>query len=186
MLHIDAEWLDALRAESIDVHDRYRKTEPVRIAQDPRAYKWFSALNAKLFSEASVSEKEAALIEFVGDYDYETGLTLFPPASTTANNEKLEIVLDFLRIEHNAVPTLAELADLVGMSRYQLIRVFRTFTGMTPHAWHLNQRINHARQYLLAGVPLAEVAYRLGFADQSHFQRIFKAHTGITPGNYRS
>ncbi|WP_176518330.1 AraC family transcriptional regulator, partial [Pseudomonas faucium] len=32
---------------------------------------------------------------------------------------------------------------------------------------------------------LAEVAYRLGFADQSHFQRVFKAHVGVTPGQYR-
>jgi AraC-like DNA-binding protein len=186
MLHIDAEWLDAIRAESIDVHDRCRATEPVRIAQDARTYNRFSTLNAKLFSEASVSEKEAALIEFIGDCDYETQLTLFPPAPTTTYNEELEMVLDFLRTEHNVVPTLAELAQLAGISRYQLIRLFRTFTGMTPHAWHLNQRINQARHYLHEGVPLAEVAYRLGFSDQSHFQRIFKAYAGATPGNYRS
>jgi len=35
------------------------------------------------------------------------------------------------------------------------------------------------------GLALAEVAYQLGFADQSHFQRVFKAHVGVTPGQYR-
>jgi len=34
--------------------------------------------------------------------------------------------------------------------------------------------------------PLAEIAARAGFADQSHFTREFKRHFGITPGHYRS
>jgi AraC-like DNA-binding protein len=32
---------------------------------------------------------------------------------------------------------------------------------------------------------LAQLAHELGFADQSHLQRVFKAHAGITPGRYR-
>ncbi|RZL04731.1 MAG: helix-turn-helix domain-containing protein, partial [Rubrivivax sp.] len=45
--------------------------------------------------------------------------------------------------------------------------------------------VNAARQAIVAGEPLAAVALRLGFADQSHLQRVFKDHTGITPGRYR-
>ena len=74
---------------------------------------------------------------------------------------------------------------MAGMSRYQLIRAFRAATGMTPHAWQLNQRINQARERIRAGEGISEVAYGLGFADQAHFQRVFKAHAGITPGRYR-
>lgn len=58
-------------------------------------------------------------------------------------------------------------------------------SGMSPHRWRLNRRINRARQWLRQGVPLAEVAYRLGFADQAHFQRLFKHYTAVTPGQYR-
>ncbi|MGH8464494.1 MAG: helix-turn-helix transcriptional regulator, partial [Pseudomonas sp.] len=86
----------------------------------------------------------------------------------------------------NQLLPLAELAALAGMGRYQLIRAFRAATGLTPHAYQLNQRVNLARRWLRGGTPVAEIAYRLGFADQSHFQRVFKAHTGITPGVYRS
>ena len=82
--------------------------------------------------------------------------------------------------------SLVELARMAHMSRYQLIRAFRTATGMTPHAYQLNIRINQARDWLRQGAELADIAYRLGFADQSHFQRIFKAHAGVTPGLYRS
>lgn len=58
-------------------------------------------------------------------------------------------------------------------------------SGMGPHQWRLNRRINRARQWLRQGLPLAEVAYRLGFADQAHFQRLFRQHTAVTPGHYR-
>jgi AraC-like DNA-binding protein len=81
---------------------------------------------------------------------------------------------------------LAELAALAGLSRYQLIRAFRRATGMTPHAWQVNQRVNLARDRLRAGEAIAEVAYGLGFADQSHFQRVFKAHAAVTPARYRA
>src|SRR3546814_7161241 len=81
--------------------------------------------------------------------------------------------------------TLSDLAQLAGMSRYQLIRAFRSTTGMTPHAWQLNQRVNLAREWIREGEGIADVAYRLGFADQAHFPRVFKAHTGITPGRFR-
>ena len=87
---------------------------------------------------------------------------------------------------HDQDRWLAELAALSGMSSYQLIRAFRNSTGMTPHAWQLNQRINLARQRMRAGEAIASVAHELGFADQAHFQRVFKAQTGVTPGHYRS
>src|SRR5690606_38595892 len=76
--------------------------------------------------------------------------------------------------------SLSELAALARMSRYQLIRTFRTATGMTPHAWQLNQRVNLARERIRKGAAIAEVALQLGFADQSEFQRMFKVHTGVT------
>jgi len=81
---------------------------------------------------------------------------------------------------------LEQLAELAGISRYQLIRAFRAATGMTPHAYQLNQRIIQARSSLQAGEASAALAQRLGFADQAHFQRVFKAHVGVTPGLYKA
>ncbi|HWV76460.1 MAG TPA: helix-turn-helix domain-containing protein [Isoptericola sp.] len=48
-----------------------------------------------------------------------------------------------------------------------------------------NDRVTAARAMLRAGRPLAETAYELGFADQSHFHRVFRAHVAATPGVYR-
>lgn len=184
MLHLNATWRHAVRRE-------YARTdstegEPVRIVTDPVIYARFCRLNALLFGEADPIEKEAALIEFVGDYDSEQGLPIERPVVPANLAEQIGPALDYLRAWPTASTPLDELAVLAGMSRYQVIRAFRAVTGMTPHAWQLNQRINLARDWIRSGDSLADIAQHLGFADQAHFQRVFKAHAGVTPGRFRA
>ncbi|HGE2196671.1 AraC family transcriptional regulator [Pseudomonas aeruginosa] len=185
MLHLDAEWLLAIRQEGAEALDHPKET-PIRITREPSLYARFCRLNGLLFSDATVHDKEATLIEFVGDCDNAAGQRIAAPTDAAAHRQRLHPLLEMLRNEPSCIASVGELAQMVGMSRYQMIRAFRAATGLTPHAWQLNQRINHAREQLQAGDDLADIAYRLGFADQSHFQRIFKAHAGVTPGRYRS
>lgn len=188
MLHLDAAWLRGLRAEhagdSGDSGDADADA-PIRIVAMPALYADFCRLNALLFSAADVEDKEAALIEFMGASDGGQGLSLGGGAGAR-RCAPLQPVFEFLRHAPAVHTDLADLARLAGMSRFQLIRAFRAATGMTPHAWQLNRRINLARAGLRAGEGLAELAYRLGFADQAHFQRVFKAHAGVTPGRFRA
>lgn len=82
--------------------------------------------------------------------------------------------------------TVKGLVDVCGMSSSQFIRRFQTVLGMTPGAYLQNLRINGTRRLLSQGMPLAEVAHTMGFADQAHMQRAFKAHHAMTPGDYRN
>lgn len=186
MLHLDADWLDAVRQEYARTQAGCTDAEPVRIVDAPALYARFCRLNALLFSPAEPGDKEAALIEFIGDCDVAEGLCIDTPAIPAHLAERLAPVLDVLRREPAGGAGLDALARLAGMSRYQLIRAFRVSTGMTPHAWQLNQRVNLARERIRAGEDIAGVAHRLGFADQAHFQRVFKAHAGVTPGRFRA
>jgi len=183
MLHLDAAWLRAVRREYTDAASG--ADEPVRIARDPAAYRRFCELNARLFSAAEPGDKEAALIEFMGHADTESGLRIEAPIVPADAARRIRPALERLRAVPGAHAPLGELAALTGMSRYQLIRAFRGVTGMTPHAWLLNQRVNLARDRIRTGADIVEVALRLGFADQAHFQRVFKAYTGVTPGSFR-
>jgi AraC-like DNA-binding protein len=179
MLYLDAAWARQVFAES---------GAPAELAlppalRQPASYQAYCRLNALLFSPASADEKEAALIAFLGDLL----VACLPLASAAKPNTATPdlAALKTLLSEHCDRPwPLAELAARAGLSRYQLIRAFRADSGMTPHAWLLDARINRAKQLLRAGQPLAEVAHQLHFADQSHFQRVFKERVAATPKAY--
>ncbi|GBQ52879.1 AraC family transcriptional regulator [Komagataeibacter sucrofermentans DSM 15973] len=184
MLHLDAAWLQTVRRDY--ARAELMEDEPVRIVTNPGIYARFCRLNTLLFEEADPIEKEAALIECVQDYDSKQGLLIERPLVPPNMAEQIQPALDYLCARPTVSTTLDKLAALAGMSRYQVIRAFRTVTGMTPHAWQLNQRVNLAKEWIQNENSLADVAQHLGFADQAHFQRVFKAHTGVTPGRFRA
>lgn len=186
MLHLDAAWLDAVRQEYAPAPMHREAMEPIRIVTEPTAYARFRRLNALLFSPADSCAKEAALIEFIGACDETQGRRIGVPAVSAGLRARIVPALDILRHAPATGTALADLAHAAGMSRYQLIRAFRNVTGMTPHAWLLNQRVNLARDRIRSGEDIAGVAHCLGFADQAHFQRVFKAHAGTTPGCFRT
>lgn len=82
---------------------------------------------------------------------------------------------------------VGDIAAACGMSRSVFMRAFRETTGATPHQWLLRQRIAAAKRYLaMSNEPLADIALRCGFADQSHFTHAFSRHVGAPPGLWRS
>ena len=79
---------------------------------------------------------------------------------------------------------LNELAELAGLSRFQLLRVFVREVGATPHAYLVQRRVHLACRLLAGGRPIVEAAMDAGFADQSHLTRAFVRQFGVTPGRY--
>lgn len=82
-------------------------------------------------------------------------------------------------------PSLAELAALAGLSRFQLLRRFRAAYGLPPHAWLVQQRAEKARRLIAQGMALSVAASASGFADQSHMTRGFVRQFGFTPGAWQ-
>jgi AraC family transcriptional regulator len=81
---------------------------------------------------------------------------------------------------------LSELAGAVGMEAGHVARVFRAHHGVSVGEYARRQRLAWAAGELARGdEPLALIARRAGFADQSHFTRLFKQHVGTTPARYR-
>jgi AraC-like DNA-binding protein len=80
--------------------------------------------------------------------------------------------------------TLTELAGVAGLSPFHLARVFRAEVGLPPHAYLESVRVREAQQLIRGGESLADVAHRVGFADQSHFTHRFRRLVGVTPGRY--
>jgi AraC family transcriptional regulator len=81
--------------------------------------------------------------------------------------------------------TVSELALHAGVHATHLARSFRQHYGMTVGEMLRERRIEHARRELQSGRALSEIASEAGFADQSHFTRVFRRATGTTPAAYR-
>jgi AraC-like DNA-binding protein len=82
--------------------------------------------------------------------------------------------------------TLAELAALSGVSRYQIVRAFSRELGITPYSYVLQRHVRLARELLVNGEALSTTAQLAGFADQSHMTRAFTRQFGVSPGRYFS
>ncbi|MFJ9628309.1 AraC family transcriptional regulator [Streptomyces sp. NPDC101175] len=100
--------------------------------------------------------------------------------------EVAHAVRDRLADELLTPPSLASLAADFDLSRYQLLRAFRTTMGIPPYAWLAQYRVTRARALLEAGGRPAEVAIQVGFADQAHLTRWFRRVLGVTPAAYRN
>jgi len=98
----------------------------------------------------------------------------------------VERAREFLEAERTRVVRSAELEAITGLSRYELARQFRLMLGTSPHRYLLGRRLALARQRMTGDRTLADVAYEVGFADQAHFTRTFKAVLGLTPARYRA
>jgi AraC-like DNA-binding protein len=109
------------------------------------------------------------------------------PVERTVGNERsvVRIVREYLENHYTENVSLEDIARVSGLSSYHLIRVFRSETGLPPHAYLEQVRINRARRLLRNGASIADVAFLTGFTDQSHFSRHFKKMTGVTPGLYQ-
>jgi AraC-like DNA-binding protein len=81
---------------------------------------------------------------------------------------------------------LAAIAKACKLSESHFSRAFKISTGIPPHRWLVERRVESARELLLKSkAPLAEIAYTCGFADQSHMSRVFGRVVGMSPGTWR-
>jgi AraC family transcriptional regulator len=99
----------------------------------------------------------------------------------------MQRVLDFIEANLAQNVALGEMAKVAGMSRTRFLSGFKRTTGMSPHRYLMDRRVERAK-VLLADPELSlhEVAARLGYSEQASFSRVFRRITQITPGAYRT
>lgn len=103
------------------------------------------------------------------------------------SNRDVRLVLDHLAKHHARGVTLDELARLAGLNRYRLSRLVKATTGKSIPQHLRAFRIEAACRLLEStSTPYGEIAYSLGFSDQSYFIKQFREVTGVTPARYRA
>jgi AraC family transcriptional regulator len=106
------------------------------------------------------------------------------PLRGKLSQQQLRQVKEYIDSHLNEDISLAELALVVQLSEYYFARLFKQTTGIAPHQYHLQCRIEQAKKLLLQGRTIAEVAQEVGFASQGHLHYHFKRQVGMTPKQF--
>lgn len=123
---------------------------------------------------------DALVHELLGSMDRQA------PRPTQSPPAWLHKALELLHDRYVEDLSMAEIAASVGVHPIHLARSFRRYFRCTPGDFGRFRRLEMAAQLLTRTVrPLAEVALQCGFADQSHFSKIFARCLGLPPGEYR-
>lgn len=109
-----------------------------------------------------------------------------PTDTSTASRHvaAIEKACALLRVSET-VPSLAELADAAGISRFHFHRVFKQIIGATPRDYARTHRLGHMAQRLDAGEPVTQAIYAAGFGSSSRAYEAAPAALGMTPGARR-
>jgi AraC-like DNA-binding protein len=105
--------------------------------------------------------------------------------SAAIDMKTVELARDYLASHACEQTPASTLERITGTDRFTLARHFRRAFGTSPDRYRTMRRLALARRAIESGEPLARVAARTGFADQSHLTRQFKRTYGMTPARWR-
>jgi len=107
-------------------------------------------------------------------------------AGSGLSPRKLQRVLDYIDANLRDEMALADLAALVTMSPGHFAHLFRQTTGLPPHRYVLERRIDRAKALLRdTDLPITDIAQYVGCASHSHLSVMFHRETGVTPRDFR-
>ncbi|MEM1178404.1 MAG: AraC family transcriptional regulator [Acidobacteriota bacterium] len=137
----------------------------------------------------SMEDREARLVRDVTYQDLLTHLLRYAehrPRDQRAGHEPHAVARarELLSNRFHEDMSLTCLAKETGISPFYLSRAFKKAFGLPPHRFLILKRVQEARQSLLAGHRISDVASDVGFADQSHLTRHFKNVYGTPPGRF--
>ncbi|MEZ7197881.1 AraC family transcriptional regulator [Pseudodesulfovibrio karagichevae] len=184
MFYIDPALLLAVARELFGPDARPpRFPEPV--VDDPRLVERLRALQQAIADEADRLERESLLVQALAEAITRHGEPGPAREVHSGGRDAVRAVRAYLTDHLAEKVSLDELAEAAGLSRYHLLRVFQAATGLPPHAYQNQLRVDQGKRLLAQGMPVSQAALETGFTDQSHFTRVFRQYTGATPGQYR-
>ena len=124
----------------------------------------------------------ALIVNLLRDY---AGKPQIPTYEGGLSDRQLLCVTDYINDCLTQTIKVQDLAELLGISRFHFSRLFKQTTGISPHQYVMQQRIELAKQLLKQDVSIADIALDCGFNSHSHLGKYFRQMTGMTPKAYR-
>jgi AraC-like DNA-binding protein len=129
---------------------------------------------------------EGALVDALSTLLARHARTEAAPVRVSPNDPRVETMKALLAADLTAPLRVADLAKAVDLSPFHATRLFTQASGLPPHAWRTQLRLQRSLAPLRAGATVADVASATGFSDQSHFTRHFRRMFGVPPGRWQA
>jgi AraC-like DNA-binding protein len=155
------------------------------LLEDRRLLTLFTRFHASL-AQGTTLERELRLLAAVQDLVVRFSRERGALRHFARSKQAVQRTCDYLRDNVRRNVSLAELAQVAGMSASHLCALFLRELGMPPHEFQLQVRVDAAKALLVGGSSLSDVAWETGFSHQSHFGRHFKRLVGVAPGRVMS
>ena len=106
---------------------------------------------------------------------------------TRLSPHKLRRAIEYIDDNLKSELTLAAIAEAVALSPGHFAHAFRQATGVAPHRYVLERRVERAKTLLRqSDMPITEIADRVGCSSHSHFSVLFHRIAGLTPRQFRA
>ncbi len=101
-------------------------------------------------------------------------------------SDYVKAVKDYVNAKFTQPISVEYIADMLSLDRRYLSRIFKQRTGNTIQEYIIGVRIEKAKSLLAEGYNISEAAQRCGYDDVCNFSKMFKKHTGISPGRWKT
>lgn len=107
---------------------------------------------------------------------------IFNEVDTSPSYEKQ--ISDYIKANYMNQISVEAIADMIGLDRRYMSKLFKQKIGMTVREFLINTRLNAAKKYLKQGKSVAETALLSGYTDVFNFSKMFKKIYGMSPKKY--
>lgn len=138
-------------------------------------------VGSRFYADSLATALSAHLLRY-----YSTRKHQFREHEDGLSKQKLKQAIEYIQTHLGENISLNDIANELGMSQYYFCHLFKRSTGMSPHQFLIRQRVEQAKHLLRQPErTVTSIAMDCGFANQSHFARCFRQHTGINPNQFR-
>lgn len=178
MIYINGEWIKKNFGISCEeIKFKYKELDSQNFEKIDRIF-------AKLEKIGENIEDEVNLFEFISNLILDSEKEYNLIQSSNYSKTKIKNIKEYISKNYLTNIKLDDLAEFSKLSKYYVIREYEKMYGISPHKYINSLKISYAKKYMKTDKNIANTALESGFYDQSHFNKIFKEYTGITPLKY--
>jgi AraC family transcriptional regulator len=175
--------IDATEVNSVELLPIINPSDPLiyHLGLTLKAELESGGMGGRLYVDAITTALMAHLLRHYSAQHYS-----LPSTVNGLSKRVLRQVIDYIHNHLDQDLTLETLATIAHISPSYFSRLFKQSTGLSPHQYVIQCRVDRAKQLLRQGkLSIAEIAYQLGFAHQSHLSHHFKRLVGSNPKAFR-